>query len=645
LEHYELYTGRRAFTAGSLEELADRKRHETPTAPSRLITDMDPAVERVILRALASDPRLRPSSMAHVAAALPGGDPLEAALRAGETPSPEMVAASGRNEGLDAPAAWALLVAAVAGAVLAAAVGAKTVLWRGVALEKPPEALAEKAHEVLAGLGYSTPPADRASGFEADVDYLRYLQAHDPFRSRWSRSDPSPLRFWYRESPQPLESWRFAFRYGNYSRVDPTDPPLDLAGMALVRIDPRGRLVELVVVPKPTDEAAGSASPPDWRGLLAAGGFDPSAWRPVAASRTPPYHTDARAAWEGTWPGRPDLRVRLEAGGFRGRPVYFEAVFPWTLPARAAASTLTAVERAAVLSIVLVIGAMIVVVAVFASRNLRAGRGDRRGAFRLSAFVFAAMSVAWFFGESHVATLGEVTLVIMGLSWAVAVAGCCWLGYLAAEPFVRRRWPVVLVSWARLLAGNVRDPLVGRDVLVGCAGGVAYAGIALAGTLVPEWLGQPPPIVPADVLGAAYGLQRVMPLLVWRLAQSVLTCLLMLFGLLLLRLMLRRQWLAATAFVLIGSALPDEQFWITFFVSAPLNALFAVMLLRFGLLSTAVAFYTGGLFILFPVTWELSRWYSGAGVTALLVFGALCSFGFTAALRGRPALGKEPSVA
>ncbi len=99
---------------------------------------------------------------------------------------------------------------------------------------------------------------DRASGFEADLDYLRYLRTQDRSRSRWDRHDPSFLRFWYRESPQPLESWRYVFRYGNLSRVDPVDPPLDLAGMTLIRLDPSGRLVQLVVVPTSTGEAASS---------------------------------------------------------------------------------------------------------------------------------------------------------------------------------------------------------------------------------------------------------------------------------------------------------------------------------------------------------------------------------------------------
>jgi len=62
--------------------------------------DLAPEVDRVIRRCLAEDPAKRPASALQVAAALPGGDPLAAALAAGETPSPEMVAASGQTEGL-----------------------------------------------------------------------------------------------------------------------------------------------------------------------------------------------------------------------------------------------------------------------------------------------------------------------------------------------------------------------------------------------------------------------------------------------------------------------------------------------------------------------------------------------------------------
>src|SRR5687768_6271546 len=63
---YELYTGKCAFTSGSLAELRTRKQNEMPAAPSEFIKDIDPAVERVILRAIARDPRARPTSVVQV---------------------------------------------------------------------------------------------------------------------------------------------------------------------------------------------------------------------------------------------------------------------------------------------------------------------------------------------------------------------------------------------------------------------------------------------------------------------------------------------------------------------------------------------------------------------------------------------------
>jgi serine/threonine-protein kinase len=94
---FEIFTGRRAYDAKTLAEL--KQLHDTTTVatPSSLVQDVDPAVERVILRCLEKDPEQRPASALTVAAALPGGDPLAAALAAGETPSPELLVAAGES--------------------------------------------------------------------------------------------------------------------------------------------------------------------------------------------------------------------------------------------------------------------------------------------------------------------------------------------------------------------------------------------------------------------------------------------------------------------------------------------------------------------------------------------------------------------
>ena len=85
---------RRAYDATTLQELIKQKEERTPTRPSEIIKEIDPLIERVLLRCLEREPSRRPASALQIAAALPGGDPLAAALAAGETPSPEMVAAA-----------------------------------------------------------------------------------------------------------------------------------------------------------------------------------------------------------------------------------------------------------------------------------------------------------------------------------------------------------------------------------------------------------------------------------------------------------------------------------------------------------------------------------------------------------------------
>jgi hypothetical protein len=105
-----------------------------------------------------------------------------------------------------------------------------------------------------------------------------------------------------------------------------------------------------------------------------------------------------------------------------------------------------------------------------ARHNLRLNRGDRRGAARLAAVVFVLSLVAWALGSDHVPSVaGELYIFWYGVAKALIGAAVVWVLYVALEPFVRRRYPELIVSWSRLLAGDFRDPMVGRDVLVGAA--------------------------------------------------------------------------------------------------------------------------------------------------------------------------------
>jgi serine/threonine-protein kinase len=443
-------------------------------------------VDRVIRRCLAEDPAKRPAWALQVAAALPGGDPLAAALAAGETPSPEMVAAAGESEGLRPAIAWACLAGVVVSALAAILLSAQTMLYRRVPLETAPEVLAQRARDILQSAGYSKPPADTAMGFYEGNAFLRYIAEHDQSKSRWDHLDTGALVFWYRGSPRPL-AVRFSFfssdaPFGGF--VWTNDPPLDVSGMTLVRLNPLGRLTQLIAVTPQIEEPIGATRLPNWAPLFSAAGLDSTQSSPAQPTWTPPVYSDARAAWSGSLAERPNLPMRIESAAYRGKPVYFELIAPWTRPA-------TAGERVALAIISVLLFALVAGGVLLARRNLRLGRGDRRGASRLAAVVLATIAVAYFVTH-HVPNFDELSLFLEAWSGGIAWSCFLWVLYIALEPYVRRRWPTTLVSWSRLLAGGFRDPVVGRDVLVGCLLGASSTALDRLAWLLPAWLGALP---------------------------------------------------------------------------------------------------------------------------------------------------------
>ncbi len=156
---------------------------DTATDPSEIVRDLDPAVERVILRCLEEDPKRRPASALQIAMALPGGDPIAAALAAGETPSPEMVAASTEKTSFQPRTAALCLAFTVAALVFVGLNIDRSMIPNHARLEIPPEALAYHAQDILKQLGYAAKPRDSGYGFDyVDRGYIRYLNHTDPAR-------------------------------------------------------------------------------------------------------------------------------------------------------------------------------------------------------------------------------------------------------------------------------------------------------------------------------------------------------------------------------------------------------------------------------------------------------------------------------
>jgi Protein kinase domain len=638
---YELFTGKRAFEAATLRDLIRQREQGTLTSPSSVVKDLDPVVERVILRCLEKDPAKRPATALQVAAALPGGDPLAAALAAGETPSPEMVAAAGEGEVLRPQIAWAGLAGFLVLLLVTIVLNQKIKLFRDVPFEKPPEVLEERAREVNRHLGYTAAPADHARGFLTDLEFLRYIRIHDQSPNRWSNLENGEVEFWYRESPRPLEAAAFFGESEVAGSVSWRDPPQDVSGMTTVWLSPRGKLLEFEAVPPQLQDSAAAAEP-DWKLLFTEAGLDPANWKPSEPEWNPPEFADRRAAWTGTFPAHPEWPLRIEAAAYHGKPIFFYITGPWTRPWRQQAFQWSTAQRAAnVILLVMLLGLMIGG-AVCARYNLLRGRGDRRGASRLAAFFFLFRTLSWLFGASHVAGFWELALFILFAARALFDAGLLWLMYIALEPFVRRQWPAAIVSWSRLLAGGWRDPLVGRDVLVGCLAAVVFALFGSFGSLMPQWLGhapQQPDFFSADLL---LGTPTVLAVLFRQVAVQVFFALSIMFVMLFLRWVLRLGWLAGAALVVLMSAvlvLQNELTWYAVPLALVMWTLVVFVLLRFGLVAISVVLITDVLIDSYPITTDASAWYAGAGYFAAGLAIALAVFGFRIALAGKPMFG------
>jgi serine/threonine-protein kinase len=632
---YEIFTGRKAFSATTLTDLLRlRKSESLPESPSSVVKDLDPLVERTIERCLAVDPKDRPATALEVAAALPGGDPLAAALAAGETPSPEMVAAAPKQGSLRPAVAVSLLAATLVLIALALWLGDKALLHRRVPLEKSAQGLKERGAEVAKKFGYDS-VTDSAYGFFVHGDYLNYIKQSDKSPNRWDRlktGRPVALGFWYRQSPHYLVPY-------SLKEITQVDPPRTAPGMAHVVLDGAGRMVGFVGTPPQSDQAAG-AQGFDWSRAFAEAGLDPSAFRPTDPQWTPPQPFDERAAWEGTQPAQPDSPVRVEAAAFRGKLVSFQIVNPWNRPAREERMPEAPGNRVLQAVLIAVFLINLLAAALLARHNLRLGRGDRRGAFRLAAFVMVSEMVAWLTSAHHVPDLnGEFSLFIDALAYTALLSGLLWLVYIAVEPSVRRRWPVIVISWNRLLAGDYRDPLVGRDILLGALFGFAALLLGYLKALAPQWLGMPAstPVVPAALIGLE-GTQYAVAMLLALSVESLIFPAALLLLLLIFSIIFRRWWAAVAAVFLLATllgAVTGEHPTVDWLFGALSAALMLFVLLRFGLLACVFMQFFNYILYAFPMTTDFSAWYAGNAIFALVVVLALALYGFRTSLAGQ----------
>ena len=629
---FELFTGQSAFQADTLAELLRLRQRSGPTPPSTLVAGIDPVVERTILECLEPDPTDRPSSALAVAAALPGGDVLTAAVAAGETPSPEMVAAAGASGHLALPIGVGCLVAALVGLVAYPFLADRATVIGRADLALKPDVLENKARELLTKMGYEKPASGTSSfGFDYDRKALKEGKAVS-----------AGMYFWHRQSPYPLLPM-MGLNAMKLAVVRVWDPPFVTPGMVRMRLDTRGLLQHFQAVPDEVGDTKPTGAKPDWAVLFAAAGLDVGDFEPVGAA-SQPHATDGSLVWQGRNEGA--MAYRVEARVLDGQPTRFRVrpVDPDT--DKGSSDNVLAVGLplahgtvgVAVLLACSLVAAL--VGALLARRNMRLGRGDRTGAARVSAFYFISGMLIWLFGASHSPNVAvELLLLFPTLILAISSAVVYWLFYLALEPYVRRVWPEVLISWRRLLAGRVRDPRVGRDLLIGVAVGVWLPTIEAAGCVLAECFGTGGEALIAARPDTLVGVRQVVTSMLLAMQASIGQGLFfMLFPLLVLRLVCRRMWLAGVVLVVVVTALhglasPSVVFWVKW---ALVFGLCMGLLIRYGLLAFASAAHASLVLQFLPVTARIDAWYWGRSLLGLAVIGAIAAYGFYTSLTLTP---------
>ncbi|MFY9676491.1 MAG: serine/threonine-protein kinase [Terriglobales bacterium] len=633
---YELFTGKRAFSADTLADLVRSRAAGDVSRPSSFVKDLDPLVERVILRCLEPEPSNRPATALSVAAALPGGDPLAAALAAGETPSPQMVAAAGANEGMKPKLAVLCLAACVL--ILVAGVYLVTRIdgLSRMLLDQPPDVLTHRAHEVVAQLGYDAKPVDSAVDFDYDFDYERWVENNDkhPDWNKTLAEQPPILRFTYRQSPRyliPLDLQR-SLTPGN---VTFTDPPLTQSGMINLMLDTQGKLVQFEALPPQVEENASPAKPVDWNPLFVFAGLDPAQFQAAPPQWTSLASTDTRTAWTGSWPGS-GLPLRIEAGAWRGKPVFFRLIGPWSRPERMRPFEDTSGRKISQ-AVSLTLFFLVLVGAAFLARyQYKRGKSDRQGAIRLATFVFAMQIAIWLCFGHMVLDSGIVGFFVLAVSGAMFMASLSWILYLALEPFVRKLWPQTIISWTRLMSGRVRDPLVGRDVLFGVILGLTWVVIIEIRFLIGiTRLNSAPQLLTTDYL---LGLRSTLGAAIVQVPGGIQGTLFFFVILVVLRYLLRNRWAAAAGFVVIFTtlnALGSAHPWLAATSGALVYGIAAFALVRFGLIALTVAVFVADTLLNVPVTFDFSRWYTPYALAVPLLVLALAFWGFYTALAGQ----------
>lgn len=597
----DMFLGRSATRTGS----------QTATSTA---SGVDEAIEAVIERCLADEPSERYANALEVLVSLPGGDPLAAALAAGRLPSPDAVANTRVVGSLSVLARRLLLGVTMFSLLLVGILNeTRSVLAQSPDVQ-PPEVLEHRAVEILETLGLEEPGAVAVS--------LRYRRGWVGF----FEAEPNPV-----SAMQDSPASGLAFHYRAFDNIegrgaqDADDLPVSQDGDLELVLDARGRLLhfhrqhlfegDAIVVGDGDDEedepAPKRTTDELTQSLLDAAELDVAMLTTQDRTFVPPVYGEKVQEWAGTIRGAEGV-ARVVAS--EGQPGWFEIDHPGI---RDQANVRLDGFAALIFMLLFALSLAVVVVSIrVAISTVRRREGDFKAARQVGIAVFVLELSAWALGAHLVEWLSIIDWILNLLGTSV----CCWLGYLMLEPYARAHWPKTLVSWNRLLRGRWRDPMVGRDLLVGACAGAAMPLVFHA---------DPGALYDAHdlelLLGARFALAGAPSALAFGL-EATFVLYLALLG---FHRILRIRALALIAFLAFVPA-------VTLLVGASAGTvlglvagagLAAFVMLRFGVLAMVFFTFASTVAVAWPITIALGAWYGPTGLVGAVILLAMAVFG------------------
>ncbi len=595
---HELYTGKSVWEASSMAELLEKRKSSSPENPSSHIDDLDPLVERVITRCLESDPAMRPESAIRVVASLPGGDPLEAALAAGQTPTPEMVADSGQNGSLSPVVGIGIFICICVLAVSLPFLSDWSKQYEyGELRQNKPEVLEKIARDTVELLGYDPDSTDWTTSLRLDADQ-RYEFLYRQHRHSLVPDIP-PM--WTNST-----AWQ----------VSIDNPPLLQPGMLSMRLNTSGDLLEFMAVQEEIQPGLGTTESQRTE-LFALLNLTATDYEPISVPSdnlppVPPIWMDDVSYWQRL--GEAD--EVLVVGATNGRLTYFNRSPEGRSGTLVAAlqSEQTVINHNGVIPLVFFTIAFFIAV-----RNMSRSRVDYSTAWKLAALSFGADLIIWcLLSRSVTHFFSDVELTANFVFRSFFMATRIWVYYVAFEPIIRRYWPNALVTWTRFASGRYRDPLVNRDVLIAVFIGLGGAFVGAAGSAEDNINNIHYPFWPNNVslrfafVGVLASFQNTLlsgvGILTWLVA---------------IRAAVRNDWAAIALFTLVVGLTVNATHPASWLFLVVVGAVYIRMGVFAALIQLFISFSVGQI----PMTADVNSWYFGSTIITLGLVLLIAGYG------------------